>query len=87
LAFASAARPARCTNTGAHDVLNSISLATQAPSRRQNEPAETPAGHEEALREAVDDDQAIVGGGDVEEAGRSRPGFWFADDVARRTCG
>ena len=51
---ASAASPARCTNTGAHEVLNSISLPDAVhQGRRQHQPAQPPAGHQEALGEAV----------------------------------
>jgi hypothetical protein len=61
MARASAARPARCTNTGAHDGVELDQLGERRRhAGRQHEPAEAPAGHEEALREAVDDDQAIV---------------------------
>ncbi len=37
---------------------------------RQHHPAQPPAGHQEALRKAVHHHQAVVGVGDVEEAGR-----------------
>ena len=71
-ACASAARPARCTNTGAHEVLNSISLASAATKPGgSDDPAQAPAGHQEALREAVHDEQPVVGLGDVEEARRA----------------
>ena len=71
---ASAASPPRCTNTGAQEVLNSISLPSASScAARQHQPAQAPAGHQEALREAVHDDQAVVGAGDVQEAGRRRP--------------
>src|SRR6478672_6308643 len=71
-----AARAARCTKTGAQEVLNSISLARSA-ARPGDDPAEAPAGHQEALREAVHHQETVVGLGDVQEARRTvarRPG-------------
>src|SRR4029079_13643039 len=50
---------------------------------RERGPAEPPAGHQEALREAVDDDQAVVGIGDVEKAGGGGAGPGFAEGKAR----
>ena len=72
VACASAARPPRCTNTGAHDVLNSISLPIVAVSASgsTSQPSRQPV-IKKHLREAVGDDQPIVGRGDVEEARRA----------------
>jgi hypothetical protein len=61
-AIARAARPPRCTKTGAQELLNSISLpaASRWP-RRQHQPAQAPAGHQEALAEAVRHHQPVLG--------------------------
>ena len=59
---ASAASAPRCTNTGAQELLNSSSLPTASRwPARQHQPAQPPARHQEALGEAVHDDQAVVG--------------------------
>ena len=71
---ARAARPgrARCTNTRRAGGVELDQLAdVRRHAARQHQPAQAPAGHQEALRKAVDDDQAVVGRGDVEKARRA----------------
>ena len=80
--------PARCTNSGAQEVLYSISLGSCATSGLgRRDPAQAKAGHQPGLGEGVGADEAVVRVADLQEGGRDRRGLGRAARVVQALVG